>query len=112
MLTEKNFVETTKDLIQNNYDFIYKKDCNQSICYYIPNTTNEGCLFGQVLAKLGVNINDLNGPIDNILKNLNIGFSEQTIKWASFIQIAQDNGVRWGICLLLANEADITSGVL
>lgn len=119
-IIEKEFVQTVKQLINENPGFVY--ECNgESICMYAKTENQPGCLFGQVFKKLEMfddnEIIKLDNPIDpvpvrTILQDY--GFSEATAMWSNSIQRNQDTGYSWGVCLEIAgdyepvSESDIT----
>jgi len=103
MFTEKEFVQTVVNLVNENPDFIYKQ--TEGRCTYLPLGKQPGCLFGQALTKLGfdrVKLQEFDETenattIGEILDIFN--FSEGIIRWSSEMQSLQDTGDAWGKCL-------------
>ena len=95
-ITEKQFVQTVVELIQENPEYVYDSGQN---CFYFPDDRQPGCLFGQALIKLGAEefIRE-EESISTILMDLSIN-NPEIREWADHMQASQDTGVPWGECL-------------
>lgn len=110
MITQKQFVEETVRVINENPDFVYPNN----FCSYLK--ANTPCVFGKVLSNFGVSQEYLstveNDSIGNVLEKLAGNFSpvqfqlfdRDTIVWACKIQAFQDDCYSWGDSLRIANE--------
>lgn len=66
---------------------------------------SHGCIFGQVLKELGQSVGDYDGSIDNVLhKKFEPVFDRDDILWCHDVQSHQDDRVRWGDAVRLADE--------
>ena len=91
-------------MIRENPDTRYIKPYNDSGCYNtigICTNGTTGCVFGQILIKLGHSPRE-NSSIRNELQCL--GFQDRLeINWAQDIQGYQDSNMTWGESLAKAN---------
>lgn len=105
MFTEKQFVEETRRIINASPEYVYPKNLGRYIaCSYLE--CNIACVFGRVLANLGMTQQQLeqceNEAIYAVL--LDFDFGELVKNWALSIQSRQDSGEAWGLCLKMANS--------
>lgn len=117
------FVRETVRMAISNRDTTYAKEEEGGDCSYSRGVCSNGaagCLFGQVLANLGIEPSSLpdSRTIACLLKN-EIAFTvdwndrdkgedrERIVRWAYRMQVEQDRGESWGRCLDVANLATI-----
>jgi hypothetical protein len=110
-ITVEQLVLEVRKLADENPEFIYSPgvdfngDPNHN-CLYNPSNEQPGCIFGQAFINLGNPVpEDLEGVyINDILDGFAIGTELEVRKWLQSVQINQDDGKPWGICIETADD--------
>jgi len=81
------------------------------MCYYAPDAPNpaeskriSGCLIGEILSKLGVDITEWVDSVDSEIRHHHIRVENRAINWMQAAQERQDLGHAWGEVLKYADK--------
>lgn len=97
MITAEQLIEKVRELVTANPEFVYRRPEGQISCLYREHNGTPGCLFGQALTALGVELTDVHErrTIDVLLPQLGISVTRLQVEWMMSVQNAQDLGQSW-----------------
>ena len=105
--TGQDVVSTVRDIANEYPEFVYEAPSELGgQCLYAHSSENgytPGCLMGQALYRLGVDLSALQPyegeGIEEVLEHLNISSDSDSRLWLSEVQTAQDESVPWGLAV-------------
>lgn len=115
MITAEQLMAKARELAAASPDFIYepgREAVNEEFnCKYMPDEIQPGCLFGQALTALGVElIPEFEGVgVSDLLRRVQghpepVSSQPKVWDWLDTAQARQDGGEPWGMAIQAADE--------
>ncbi len=106
VVTADQIIAEVRRLAAESPDFVYQKPEFSPVCLY-KHGDGPGCLFGQALSNLGIEVDEnTRGTINNVLDRFDVDRTDRQRCWMSTAQRRQDHGSSWAEAVRQADDEE------